>query len=283
MKEIMQLSFSGGRTSGYMTKMMLDNYSDQYDFIVTFANTGLEHEKTLEFVNNCDKHFHFNTVWLEADVKHGEKKATEHRIVTFDTASRGGEPYEEVVKKYGIPNAHYRHCTRELKLHPMRSYLKSIGIQHRDIKTAVGIRIDETRRVSKQAEMYNIVYPLIDLLPTDKQDVLDWWSEQEFDLDMEEYNSNCKLCFHKRFGKLFNQLDEEPQIIEFHKRMESTYSQAGKKNPNSPDRVFFKYGVSASRLWDMYVEDRATGATKVITTDYEDGGCSESCEVYLTE
>jgi len=69
MKEKYHVSFSGGRTSAYMTKLLLDNWSDRYDFIVTFANTGLEHPKTLEFVRNCDDHFGFNTVWLEAVVQ----------------------------------------------------------------------------------------------------------------------------------------------------------------------------------------------------------------------
>lgn len=43
MRQKFNISFSGGRTSGYMTKLLLDNWSDRYDFIVTFANTGLEH------------------------------------------------------------------------------------------------------------------------------------------------------------------------------------------------------------------------------------------------
>ena len=55
-KDVMFVSFSGGRTSGYMCQWLLENKSDQYDFIFVFANTGLEHEKTLEFVDKCDKH-----------------------------------------------------------------------------------------------------------------------------------------------------------------------------------------------------------------------------------
>lgn len=46
------ISYSGGRTSAYMVDKLLENYSDQYWFIILFANTGQEHDKTLEFVRN---------------------------------------------------------------------------------------------------------------------------------------------------------------------------------------------------------------------------------------
>ena len=98
MKEKMIVNFSGGRTSGYMTKMLLDNYSHLFEFIVVFANTGMEHPKTLEFVNNCDKYFGFGTIWIEADVVHEKNKGTKHKVVTYESCSRNGEPFEEVIK-----------------------------------------------------------------------------------------------------------------------------------------------------------------------------------------
>ena len=281
-KENYQISFSGGRTSAYMTKLLLDNFSDKYNFIVTFANTGMEHEKTLEFVNNCDIHFNFNTVWLEADVFHGERKGTGFKIVSFETASRNAEPFEEVIKKYGIPNAAYPHCTRELKLAPMRSYLSSLGINHKDIKTAIGIRTDETRRVSKAAEEMNITYPLIDLFPSDKQDVLDWWKDQTFDLDIEEHDGNCKGCHKKSFKKIFKQLDTENNLLDFHIRMEELYPFTGNKENYKIKRVFFRGNTSAKTLLDMY-NDTENNSINMNIDPYQNGGCSESCEVYLME
>lgn len=124
MKKLMQISMSGGETSAFMANYLIQNYSEEYDFIVTFANTGLENEKTLEFVNNCDKYFGFNTVWIEADVQHGQRISSKHKIVTFKTASRKGEPFHEVIKKYGIPNKKYPHCNRELKLNPICNQLE---------------------------------------------------------------------------------------------------------------------------------------------------------------
>lgn len=279
MKEKYQISFSGGRTSAYMTKMLLDHYSDKYDFIVTFANTGLEHEKTLEFINNCDKYFNFNTVWLEANVKHGERIGTSFNIVNFETASRKGEPFEEVIKKYGIPNQAYPHCTRELKLSVMRSYLSSIGIDHKKIKTAIGIREDETRRVSKQQELNNIVYPLIDEFPVDKQDVLQWWSKQDFDLDIPEYLGNCIGCWKKSFKKNFKTLDENPDALNFYLKMEEKYPNIGNKAEHQVNRVFFRGNTSTKSLIQLWKDNDQLEQLDM----FLDGGCSESCEVYATE
>lgn len=285
MKEKILISFSGGRTSGYMTKMLMDNFSDKYEFVVVFANTGMEHEKTLGFVNNCDKYFGFNTVWVEADVVHEKNKGTKHKVVTYETCSRNGEPFEQVIKKYGIPNVKYPHCTRELKLSPIHSYMKSIGTPATECKTAIGIRTDEVRRVSKTAENRNIIYPLIDMFPADKQDVLDWWEDQEFDLGIQEWDGNCKLCYKKSLNKLFKQLDSNRDFIDWHKSMELQYGGNGFKKDAEYTRVFFRGNMSATRL-ELAWKDSRISQDSFQHKQYDlyaDGGCSESCELYTTE
>lgn len=279
MKKLMQISMSGGETSAFMAKRLIDNYSGEWDFIVTFANTGPENEKTLEFVNNCDNFFGFNTVWLEADVQHGQRASSRHRLVTFETASRAGEPFREVIKKYGVPNKKYPHCNRELKLNPMRSYLKSIGIDHASIPTAIGIRSDEKRRVSKDSEKMNLIYPLIDWFETDKQDVLEFWENESFKLGLEEWDGNCSMCFKKSMKKQFRQLDQDKKVIYFHMLMEKKYKQVGNK-PRYPDRVFFRGNIPAHKLLEMWDRDRRSENPE---TGVDGGGCSESCEIYACE
>jgi hypothetical protein len=68
MKPRLAISFSGGRTSAVMTKRLLEKCKDTHEISVTFANTGCEHPLTLDFIRDCDKHFGFGTVWLEAEV-----------------------------------------------------------------------------------------------------------------------------------------------------------------------------------------------------------------------
>lgn len=118
------ISFSGGRTSGYMAKWCLDNLADKYSLIFIFMNTGAEDQRTLDFVNKCDIEFGLNLIWLEADIKHGERVGTKYKVVDFASASRECEPFYEMIKKYGIPNKSYPHCNRELKLAPFEAWMK---------------------------------------------------------------------------------------------------------------------------------------------------------------
>ena len=281
MKPRYQISFSGGRTSAYMTKMLLDHFGDKNEFIVTFANTGMEHPKTLEFVHNCDLHFGFNTVWLESVVRPG-RVSSGHRVVTFETASRNGEPYEQSITKYGIPNKAFPQCTMELKVNPMRSYLRSIGVSHIEIPTAIGIRADEKRRVSKEAGAKHITYPLIDIWPTDKQDVLDWWEGQAFDLGIDEFEGNCLGCYKKSLRKHFMQMERDPACYEFYARMERQYRTVG---PQQGERVFFRGNMDTEALRAAFRDYTADGGSNHHPRMDPDanGGCSESCEVYETE
>lgn len=275
-KENYQISFSGGLTSAYMTKRMIDELSNDYNFIVTFANTGREDEKTLEFINKCDTIFGFNTVWLEADVQFNERVGTGFKIVDYKTASRKSEPFENVIKKYGIPNVAYPHCTRELKLSPMRAYLKSLGIKHTEIKTAIGIRTDEKRRVSKVAEKLNITYPLIELFNADKQTVLDFWEDQSFSLGLSEHNGNCNMCFKKSFKKLGLQLKEDPTSLDWCISMEDTYGLTNNA-VQKPAMVFFRGNTSSVNLKDILLSS-SQDLSK--SNQYENSGCTESCEIY---
>jgi hypothetical protein len=279
MREKYHISFSGGRTSAYMTKLLIDNWSDRYDFIVTFANTGLEHPKTLEFINNCDKVFGFNTVWLESVVQHDKRSAPTHKIVTFETASRKGEPFEEVIKKYGIPNAAFPGCTRDLKLAPIKSYLKSLGIDERSIRTAIGIRTDETRRVNPRvAKIRTLEYPLIVVWPSDKQDVLDWWEDQPFDLGIDEFEGNCLGCWKKSLRKHFMQIERDPSVYDFHKRMEAEHEFTG---PQQGHRHFFRNDMTTIQLFKAY-EEQGGQPRRMIEQPHENNGCSESCELFET-
>jgi 3'-phosphoadenosine 5'-phosphosulfate sulfotransferase (PAPS reductase)/FAD synthetase len=280
------ISFSGGRTSGYMTKKILDTKAGEYEIKVIFANTGFENEATFQFVHDCDTQFGFNTVWLEGVTNEEMGVGMSHKLVTFETASRNGEPFEEMIQKYGITNMQSPQCTRNLKRYPIESYLKSIGWGKRDYDLAIGIRTDELRRV-KDDKSRSVVYPLVDWFPADKQDVLDWWEDQAFDLQLLEHQGNCKTCWKKSMSKLMRLHDEDPTQFDFFERMEEKYPRVGaefQKYNDAPDRVFFRgrTSIKTFRLMALNHKDMMARAPTQLDL-YVDGGCSESCELYETE
>jgi 3'-phosphoadenosine 5'-phosphosulfate sulfotransferase (PAPS reductase)/FAD synthetase len=277
------ICMSGGRTSAYMTKRILDEYSELYEISVCFANTGQENDATLDFVKECDEHFGFNTVWIESVVNEGRVGST-HKVVDYKTASRKGKPFEDVVAKYGIPNISYPHCTRELKENPVHSYIKSIGWKKGEYYTALGIREDEPKRVSKKITNINRIYPLVDWFPSDKQDVMDFWSKQDFDLQLHDYQGNCKWCFKKSIKKLFQIMDDDIHIFDFPKMLEEKYGFVGnnkvKGETSDQPRAFFRDYRSTEMLIELFNETNYK-QTNFTFDDYEPEGCAESCEAFV--
>lgn len=277
------VSFSGGKTSAYMTyKILNSEYKNKYDnVVVLFANTGQEHDKTLEFVHNCDKHLGFNTIWIESDIDPTHGIGVRPKIVTYETASRNGEPFENFCAKYGIPNMISPQCTSRLKTDPMHYYVRKILGWDKNYDTAIGIRTDETRRVSKTADANNIVYPLIDWFPSDKIDVNDFWEDMPFTLDIKEHQGNCKWCWKKSLKKHFMILEENPEWFDFPERMEELYSTVRTDGEGNP-QYFFRNKRSTKMLKKEWQTVRFEGLQQMPLFNDENGGCSESCELYET-
>ena len=226
--KLLLCTFSGGRTSAFMGKLLMElpKYKE-YDKVFIFANTGKEKEETLNFINKCDTEWGLNVVWLEAIVDPEKGKGTKHKVVSFKTAARNGEPFIDIVKKYGIPNPFMSICTRELKQRPMDSYVKSLGYKH--ITTAIGIRFDERHRKSIRAKETNTIYPLCDDLPVDSSFIRNWWDRQCFDLELKDYEGNCDLCFKKSVRKRLTMIKENPQAAKWWVDVEEKY--ADEKHP----------------------------------------------------
>lgn len=285
------ISFSGGRTSAYMTKRILDEWSGDYDdIVVLFANTGCEHEKTLEFVKSCDENFGFNTVWLEAVVDQRKGVGNRHKVVDFETASRNGEPFYEYAKKHGIPNVSAPKCTSQLKVDPMRSYTREVlGHKRYDYDQCVGIRSDEIDRMSEAAMKIGVKYPLVGW-GVRKEHVLHWWSKQVFDLDLPEHLGNCVTCYKKSDRKLFTIAKNNPEYFDNFARMEKELGKCGPRYEKAKiEQRFFRKWRSVSDLiasskqpfneWVPEIEElRQRGLFSDEELDVSNG-CTESCEV----
>jgi hypothetical protein len=207
------ISFSGGRSSGYMLYHILE----AHDFVlpdyvkVIFANTGKEMPQTLDFVRDCAKQWDIDIVWLEYT---GKKS---YHQVTYETASRDGAPFAQLIedRKY-LPNMMARFCTSELKVLTIERYLKDCGFD--EFMTVVGIRGDEQRRAAKMRGKDNYAVPLADA-DVSEVDVAEFWKIQEFDLALPPAGvntlSNCDLCFLKGYSIKQSIVEHHPEVADW--------------------------------------------------------------------
>jgi 3'-phosphoadenosine 5'-phosphosulfate sulfotransferase (PAPS reductase)/FAD synthetase len=205
------VNFSGGRSSGYMLHKLLPQIDD---CLVLFQNTGLEHEGTLQFVEEVSQRWAVPIVWLEYRVGG-------YAQVDFASASRRGEPFSLLIaKKQYLPNPRQRLCTANLKVAVTEHYLRDQGVDKDSVDYALGLRADEPRRVAKARQQANVVLPLVDD-NVSRADVLAWWSQQPFDLRLPSaYAGNCVGCFLKGRQALDALMRDDPDHFTWWQRME---------------------------------------------------------------
>jgi hypothetical protein len=217
------ISFSGGRTSGFLVAKVLEAHGGRLPAgsHVVFANTGREHERTLEFVRDCANGFGIDIEWVERDfdAEHGV------RVVDFATASRNGEPFEQLIgRKQALPNFIRRFCTEELKVRAIARHLKSIGMTEGTM--LVGLRADEPRRVARVQgdvrEGFDYECPMAKaghLI----SDVGAYWFSAAWDLRLPNNDrafGNCDMCYLKGKRVLERVIREEPERAAWWSRME---------------------------------------------------------------
>ena len=225
------ISFSGGRTSAYMLYQILQaNNGLPDEAIVCFANTGKEEEATLKFVHDCEINWNVKIHWIE--YQYSEIPKERFKIVDYETASRNGEPFFELIDQNGslyLPNPVARICTAKLKIRPIHHYLKSLGFDHNENMDWVGIRADEMRRAAKMDRSRT---PLVTAKVT-KETVGKFWKEQSFDLGLPNMNGvtmhgNCDLCFLKPAHQIMSLIQEKPERAIWWIKMEAHASSSNK-------------------------------------------------------
>ncbi len=191
------ISFSGGRTSGYMLRRCLDE-GLRPDVHVLFADTGKERSETYDFVLACAAQW----------------GVIIHRV---ERAHPVGTPaFEQLItdRKF-LPNPVIRFCTQELKIRPMKAWMMGRGYKH--WTNVVGIRADEPRRMAKMRaadsskERWDIALPLAEA-GVSGAEVNAFWSAQSFDLQLQPWEGNCDLCFLKGRAKRVRIMEDRPDL-----------------------------------------------------------------------
>jgi 3'-phosphoadenosine 5'-phosphosulfate sulfotransferase (PAPS reductase)/FAD synthetase len=188
------------------------------DVHVLFANTGKERKETLDFVHEIETRWRVPIHWVERD----PDSEHHYREVTFETASRDGEPFARLIldRNY-LPNPVTRFCTTDLKIRAMKGWMLARGYEH--WTNIVGLRADEPRRVSKlrnrndSGGRWDVSMPLADAGLT-VADVDAFWRAQPFDLQLKKWEGNCDLCFLKGRAKRMRIMRDWPELAECRSR-----------------------------------------------------------------
>lgn len=256
-------SFSMGRSSGFGLRMVLDANPPEviakYLRVLT-CNTGKEDEASLLFWRDVQRHWGAPMTMLEY------VGASGFREVTYETASRNGEPYEAVIAQRGgyLPNRVARYCSSELKTRTMHRYLRSIGWTEWD--TILGIRADEPRRVAKfranphpEGRFEEVHMPLA-IAGIGAAEVGAFWRSQPFDLELPNNNGktmhgNCDLCFLKPAAQVLSLISEKPERAiwwaQQESKAESVAGSAAKFRDDRPDySEMLRFAKEQSDMFD---------------------------------
>jgi 3'-phosphoadenosine 5'-phosphosulfate sulfotransferase (PAPS reductase)/FAD synthetase len=197
------ISFSGGRTSGYMLKHILDAHDGELppDVHVCFANTGKEREETLRFVHECATKWDVRVRWLEfiTDLK-SAGPAGRFEEVGYNSASRNGEPLSRLIarKQALFSTVAGRWCTQFCKVGVMLDFMAANGFEPGAYAEVIGFRADEGDRVYELPRRPSnakrrLLFPL-SVAKVRKPDVYAFWDEQPFDLQLQRGTGNCDHC-----------------------------------------------------------------------------------------
>lgn len=233
------ISFSGGRTSGFMLWSILQAHGGTLpdDVVVCFANTGREMPATLDFVRDCGAAWNVAIRWLEYRHEPGRHIFVE---VSHNSASRAGEPFEALLAaKSMLPNPVMRFCTTELKVRTIQRFIKA-EFGWLAWQNVIGLRADEPKRVERNRAKTDVhgpvVMPLADADLTE-EDVFAFWRAQPFDLRLAgAWEGNCDGCFLKNRAALERMFKDHPARMEWWTAMEAIPHGAGAGGTFRADR-----------------------------------------------
>lgn len=248
-----QIAFSGGRTSAYMLRQLLDANGDLPDrVVVTFQNTGREMPETLDFVAEVALRWGVRIVWLEY-----RRAAPFFDVVSHNSASRDGRPFDELIdKKSYLPNVMSRFCTQELKVRTAKRYMVN-ELKWKRWTNCVGLRADEPNRLNKppSKDRWTVWTPLA-TAGIARRDVAAFWDQQAFDLRLPNVAGNCWLgncdgCFLKSEAHVAAFARDYPERALWWERAEARVSALESQKGRRRDNAQFSKRYSRAELRDF--------------------------------
>ncbi len=304
-----------------------------------FMDTGAEHPKTYEFIKKCVEHFGIELTCLHGDFNQPVGTGHSYKVVSIDDCKHDmiNGPFAQLMKKYGAPTVMSAWCTSRMKEETHDKYCDDkygkdnyntiLGIRHDEPSRLVGsvnyrklrgaglsdIYIADQfsraynssfcdnnliKQVAAQKKEKGLNY-LATISDFEKDDVLEFWSEMPFDLQIQEHLGNCVFCIKKSVNKIALAARDEPELAADW----IAAIKAGSDRLNNPiekqtDGLFVETYTQHIKKGVMY---RGSNSMKSIIAKFalhsreeiydsirsmkrkESGGCTESCEAFASE
>lgn len=269
------VSFSGGRTSAYLVHLMEQKrINDGWDVEYVFMDTGAEHPKTYEFIRNVVSHFGIKLTCLKSKISEQLGVGPKYEVVSLDCIGWDLAVWKSMTSKHGNPYIGGAFCTERLKYEPFRKYC----VDHfgkGNYTTWLGIRVDEKRRLKAKA---GFKY-LAEISSMTKHDIIGWWREQRFDLEIEDWLGNCVFCFKKSLPKISAAMLQEPELLKQWK--EVIDSSDVRQVRNESERVIYRGKLDIDSVLEL---NEGRTVDQVVSSIRLNRGCAveqgESCELF---
>ncbi|WP_392562281.1 phosphoadenosine phosphosulfate reductase family protein [Orbus sturtevantii] len=274
------VSFSGGRSSAFLVHEVKRitaslNVPEKVEYI--FMDTGAEHPKTYEFIKNVVNYFNINLTCLRVVVNPELGQANSYREISLDELKQDLQPFRDICHKYGLPYPNGAFCTRTMKYEPFTRYCND-KYGKGNYQTRLGIRADEPKRL-KPLSGYKY---LADISDFDKQDIINWWKQQPFDLEIPEHLGNCVFCIKKGINKIALATRDEPEMaIDFVELINDPKNRVVERRQQE-NKIMYRGNNSLVSIMYMYQNHSREEIAVTIRGNkaFDSGSCSESCEIF---
>ncbi|MCG6644455.1 phosphoadenosine phosphosulfate reductase family protein [Acinetobacter baumannii] len=284
------ISFSGGRTSAYLVHLFKSDPNAHF----VFMDTGAEHPATYQFIKDIVKHWGIDLVCLRTVVNPQMGKGCGYQLVGLDELKQDLKPWEKMLAKYGAPAYDIPYCTARMKTEPFEKYCNDTFGKHQ-FERWIGIRFDEPKRLPIEI-LENLNLPihkyakhqkpgfryLAEICDLDKDQILDWWEAQPFDLAITEHLGNCVFCIKKHLNKVALAAKDEPEMaVKWIGLTEGpTVRTEGRKHNH---KRMYRERLHMSDVIEAFKDHNRDELYNALRSSkrYESGSCSESCEAII--
>lgn len=133
-------------------------------------------------------------------------------------------------------------------------------------------------RKSKQSFMAEIT-------EFEKEDVLNWWKQQPFDLQIPEHLGNCVFCIKKGLNKVALAMRDEPEMLAQFRAVISSPDVRVVERRQQENKIMYREGQSLDGVEAMYAGYERDDIARTVRSSggYESGSCTESCEAFIVD